>query len=63
MTLDGNAITGSMGQNDTYAYGTYSRFGDGKTSETNSPSIEALTEFTVEAGGFKAETGHASGGT
>ncbi len=29
----------------------------------NSPSVEALTEFNVEAGGFKAETGHASGGT
>ena len=29
----------------------------------NAPSVEALTEFNVEAGGFKAETGHASGGT
>ena len=25
--------------------------------------MEALTEFSVESGGFKAETGHASGGT
>jgi hypothetical protein len=32
-------------------------------SQINSPSVEALTEFTVESGGFKAETGHASGGT
>src|SRR5260370_34817738 len=29
----------------------------------NAPSVEALTEFSVESGGFKAETGHASGGT
>jgi hypothetical protein len=29
----------------------------------NAPSVDALTEFTVEASGFKAETGHASGGT
>jgi Carboxypeptidase regulatory-like domain len=28
-----------------------------------SPSVEALTEFTVESSGFKAESGHASGGT
>jgi len=32
-------------------------------SQHNSPSVEALTEFSVESGGFKAETGHASGGT
>ena len=31
--------------------------------QINSPSVEALTEFSVESGGFKAETGHASGGT
>jgi hypothetical protein len=28
-----------------------------------SPSVEALTEFTVESSGFKADSGHASGGT
>jgi len=28
-----------------------------------SPSVEALTEITVESSGFKAESGHASGGT
>jgi hypothetical protein len=28
-----------------------------------SPPVEALTEFNVEASGFKAESGHASGGT
>src|SRR5436309_13861068 len=35
----------------------------GSWSQINSPSVEALTELSVEAGGFKAETGHASGGT
>jgi outer membrane receptor protein involved in Fe transport len=30
---------------------------------TNTPSIEALTEFTVETNGFKAEYGAAGGGT
>lgn len=28
-----------------------------------SPSVEALSEFTVESSGFKADSGHASGGT
>jgi hypothetical protein len=28
-----------------------------------SPSVEALTEFNVEGSGFKADSGHASGGT
>ena len=31
--------------------------------QINAPSVEALTEFSVESGGFKAEIGHASGGT
>ena len=29
---------------------------------TNAPSLEALTEFTVDTNGFKAEYGHSSGG-
>lgn len=29
---------------------------------TNAPSLEALTEFTVDTNGFKAEFGHAGGG-
>ncbi|HYM09212.1 MAG TPA: carboxypeptidase regulatory-like domain-containing protein [Bryobacterales bacterium] len=28
----------------------------------NSPSVEAITEFTVDSNGFKAEFGHAAGG-
>ncbi len=31
-------------------------------TKINTPSIDALTEFSVESGGFKAEFGHASGG-
>jgi hypothetical protein len=29
----------------------------------NTPSVEAITEFTVESNGFKAESGHAGGGS
>jgi hypothetical protein len=29
---------------------------------SNAPSLEAVTEFTVDTNGFKAEFGHASGG-
>jgi hypothetical protein len=29
----------------------------------NAPSVEAITEFTVDSNGFKAEYGHAGGGT
>ena len=51
MTLDGTSITGDKLGSDPLA------------TAMNSPSVEALTEFTVEAAGFKAESGHASGGT
>jgi len=51
MTLDGTAIT--VARPDAQVSWT----------QINSPSVEALTEFSVESGGFKAETGHASGGT
>ena len=51
VTLDGTAVTVARP--------------DAQVSWTgyNSPSVEALTEFSVESGGFKAETGHASGGS
>jgi hypothetical protein len=53
MTLDGSTVT-TAGQLD----------GNGVTwTQINTPSVDALTEFSVTSGGFKAEVGHASGGT
>ena len=54
ITLDGSSLAGDKIGSDA---------GSGGAAAMNSPSVEALTEFTVEASGFKAETGHASGGT
>ena len=51
MTLDGTAAT--VARPDAQV----------SWGQINAPSVEALTEFSVESGGFKAETGHASGGT
>src|ERR1035437_1462933 len=53
MTLDGTSIT-TAGQLDS----------NGVTwTQINTPSVDALTEFSVTSGGFKADMGHASGGT
>ena len=54
ITLDGSSLAGNKIGSDA---------GNGGAAAMNSPSVEALTEFTVESSGFKAETGHASGGT
>jgi hypothetical protein len=54
ITLDGSSLAGDKIGSDA---------GNGGAAAMNSPSVEALTEFSVEAGGFKAETGHVSGGT
>jgi len=54
ITLDGSSLAGDKLGSDA---------GNGGAAAMNSPSVEALTEFTVEASGAKAETGHASGGT
>ncbi len=51
MTLDGITISGSTDLNTQNA------------AAQSSPSIDSLAEFSVESGGFKAETGHASGGS
>jgi len=51
MTLDGITVSGSTDLNTQNAGGQ------------SSPSIDSLAEFSVESGGFKAETGHASGGS
>ena len=53
MTLDGTTVT-TAGQLDS----------NGVTwTQINTPSVDALTEFSVTSGGFKADIGHASGGT
>jgi hypothetical protein len=53
MTLDGSTIT-TAGQLDS----------NGVTwTQINTPSVDALTEFSVTSGGFKADVGHASGGS
>ena len=51
MTLDGVTISGSTD------------LGTQGPAAQSSPSIDSLAEFSVESGGFKAETGHASGGS
>ena len=52
VSLDGSSMVG--GKNGADVGDAAARF---------SPSVEALTEFTVESSGFKADSGHASGGT
>src|SRR5689334_8120504 len=53
MTLDGSSVT-TAGQLDS----------NGVTwTQINTPSVDALTEFSVTSAGFKADVGHASGGT
>lgn len=47
---------------DGYSVGT-NRSGDTDEAALNTPSVEALTEFTVDTNGFKAEYGQAGGGT
>src|SRR5450759_560993 len=32
-------------------------------TQINTPSVDAITELSVTSGGFKADMGHASGGT
>jgi len=54
VTLDGTSLAGTKIGSDA---------GDGGAAAMNSPSVEALTEFSVVTSGFKAEFGQASGGT
>src|SRR5207237_3841315 len=44
-----------------YSVGT-NRSGDTAEAALNTPSLESLTEFTVDTNGFKAEYGQAGGG-
>jgi hypothetical protein len=39
-----------------------SRFGSTEWASLNTPSIDAITEFSVDTNGFKAESGRAQGG-
>lgn len=48
-TLDGVSVTTSRALQKSWV-------------SSNAPSVEALTEFTVDTNGFKAEYGHAGGG-
>ena len=40
-----------------------SRFGSTEWASMNTPSIDAITEFSVDTNGFKAESGRAQGGS
>src|SRR5262249_13660822 len=46
---------------DGYSVGT-NRSGDTDEAALNTPSVESLTEFTIDTNGFKAEYGQAGGG-
>ena len=52
MTLDGASITVGLSGGGNVGF-----------VSNNTPSVEALAEFAVESSGFKAESGHASGGS
>jgi hypothetical protein len=52
MTLDGTSITVGLSGGGNIGFVT-----------NNTPSVEALAEFAVDSNGFKAESGHASGGS
>ena len=65
---DGNRLSLGGGQAaswdatlDGYSVAT-NRSGDTNEAALNTPSVEALTEFTVDTNGFKAEYGQAGGG-
>jgi len=77
--LGGDAGTGGAGYNSTFSLGggqggTWgitldgassgtSRFGSTEWASLNTPSIDAITEFSVDTNGFKAESGRAQGGS
>ncbi len=77
--LGGQAGVGGPGYDSTYSLGggqggTWgvtldgassgtSRFGSTEWASLNTPSIDAITEFSVDTNGFKAESGRAQGGS
>lgn len=61
MSLGGGQVAQWDATLDGYSVGT-NRSGDTAEAALNTPSVEALTEFTVDTNGFKAEYGQAGGG-
>jgi len=62
LSLGGGQVAQWDATLDGYSVGT-NRSGDTDEAALNTPSVEALTEFTVDTNGFKAEFGQAGGGT
>jgi hypothetical protein len=61
MSLGGGQVASWNATLDGHSVGT-NRSSDTAESALNTPSVEALTEFTVDTNGFKAEYGQAGGG-
>ncbi len=61
LSLGGGQVAAWDATLDGHSVGT-NRSGDTAEAALNTPSVEALTEFTVETNGFKAEYGQAGGG-
>jgi hypothetical protein len=62
LSLGGGQVASWDATLDGYSVGT-NRSGDTDEAALNTPSVEALTEFTVDTNGFKAEYGQSGGGT
>jgi hypothetical protein len=61
LSLGGGQVASWDATLDGYSVGT-NRSSDTAEAALNTPSVEALTEFTVDTNGFKAEYGQAGGG-
>ncbi len=61
LSLGGGQVAAWDATLDGHSVGT-NRSGDTDEAALNTPSVEALTEFTVDTNGFKAEYGQAGGG-
>ncbi|HET8549818.1 MAG TPA: TonB-dependent receptor, partial [Bryobacteraceae bacterium] len=61
MSLGGGQVAAWDATLDGHSVGT-NRSADTAEAALNTPSVEALTEFTVDTNGFKAEYGQAGGG-
>lgn len=61
MSLGGGQVASWDATLDGHSVGT-NRSSDAAEAALNTPSVEALTEFTVDTNGFKAEYGQAAGG-